>query len=120
MANIVEKVLGGHLAEGEMVPGQPIAIRIDQTLTQDATGTMAYLQFEALGGVPELRAHFVGFHRTMRADMARFVRRGLRDGSIVPGVSPKAEAAAVVGSLRGIGYQWLLDPDEIDPQTAIG
>jgi AcrR family transcriptional regulator len=73
------------------------------------------LQFEALGPVPELRAHFVDFHRAMRSDMARFVRRGLRDGSIVAGVSPKAEAAAVVGALRGIGYQWLLDPDEIDP-----
>jgi AcrR family transcriptional regulator len=77
------------------------------------------LQFEALGPVPELRAHFVEFHRSMRADMARFVRRGLRDGSIVPGVSPKAEAAAVVGALRGIGYQWLLDPDEIDPATLL-
>jgi aconitate hydratase len=49
MANIVEKLIGSHLVEGEMVPGQPIAIRIDQTLTQDATGTMAYLQFEAMG-----------------------------------------------------------------------
>ncbi|UCE18215.1 MAG: aconitate hydratase [Gemmatimonadota bacterium] len=49
MANIVEKIIKSHLVEGEMVPGQPIAIRIDQTLTQDATGTMAYLQFEAMG-----------------------------------------------------------------------
>ncbi|MFA6004110.1 MAG: aconitate hydratase [Elusimicrobiota bacterium] len=48
-ANIVEKVLKAHLKEGEYVPGQEIGIRIDQTLTQDATGTMAYLQFEALG-----------------------------------------------------------------------
>lgn len=54
MANIVGKVLGEHLVEGEMVPGQPIAIRIDQTLTQDATGTMAYLQFEAMG-IPNIQ-----------------------------------------------------------------
>ncbi|MGB2579640.1 aconitate hydratase [Elusimicrobium simillimum] len=47
--NIVEKVLKNHLKEGEYVPGKEIAVRIDQTLTQDATGTMAYLQFEALG-----------------------------------------------------------------------
>ncbi|MDR1684663.1 MAG: aconitate hydratase [Elusimicrobiota bacterium] len=47
--NIVEKVLKSHLREGEYVKGQEIGIRIDQTLTQDATGTMAYLQFEALG-----------------------------------------------------------------------
>lgn len=53
--SIVEKILREHLAEGECVPGEMIAIRIDQTLTQDATGTMAYLQFEAMG-VPRTRA----------------------------------------------------------------
>ncbi len=47
--NIVEKILQAHLREGEYVVGQEIGIRIDQTLTQDATGTMAYLQFEAMG-----------------------------------------------------------------------
>ena len=47
--NIVEKVFQAHLKEGEYIPGKEIGIRIDQTLTQDATGTMAYLQFEALG-----------------------------------------------------------------------
>ena len=52
--NIVEKLIQGHLVAGEMVPGEPIAIRIDQTLTQDATGTMAYLQFEAMG-IPRVK-----------------------------------------------------------------
>jgi aconitate hydratase len=47
--NIAEKILKQHLKEGEYVKGREIGIRIDQTLTQDATGTMAYLQFEALG-----------------------------------------------------------------------
>ncbi|HBE88477.1 MAG TPA: aconitate hydratase [Elusimicrobia bacterium] len=47
--NIVEKILTTHLKEGEFVKGKEIGIRIDQTLTQDATGTMAYLQFEAMG-----------------------------------------------------------------------
>ena len=46
---IVEKILGTHLVLGELKPGAEIAIRIDQTLTQDATGTMAYLQFESMG-----------------------------------------------------------------------
>ena len=46
--NIVEKILAGHLVSGTLVPGGEIGIRIDQTLTQDATGTMAYLQFEAI------------------------------------------------------------------------
>jgi aconitate hydratase len=47
--NIVEKILREHLVTGEMKVGNEIGIRIDQTLTQDSTGTMAYLQFEALG-----------------------------------------------------------------------
>lgn len=46
---IGEKLIKAHLVDGEMVPGQEIGIRIDQTLTQDATGTMAYLEFEAMG-----------------------------------------------------------------------
>ena len=46
--NIVEKILAQHLIEGLLVPGEEIGIRIDQTLTQDATGTMAYLQLEAM------------------------------------------------------------------------
>ena len=47
--NLTQKIIKAHLTEGELIAGSPIAIRIDQTLTQDATGTMAYLQFEALG-----------------------------------------------------------------------
>lgn len=47
--NLTYKILRKHLAEGELSPGQEIGIRIDQTLTQDATGTMAYLQFESMG-----------------------------------------------------------------------
>ena len=42
---LTEKILKAHLVEGEMVKGSEIGIRIDQTLTQDATGTMAYLEF---------------------------------------------------------------------------
>ena len=47
--NVVEKILSEHLISGEMVPGNEISIKIDQALTQDATGTMAYLQFESMG-----------------------------------------------------------------------
>ena len=46
---LAEKIIQNHLVSGTMEPGKEIALRIDQTLTQDATGTMAYLQFEALG-----------------------------------------------------------------------
>lgn len=52
--NLAYKIIENHLVKGEMVPGKEIAITIDQTLTQDTTGTMAYLEFEALG-LPRVR-----------------------------------------------------------------
>ncbi len=51
---VTEKIIKEHLIEGEMSPESQIAIKIDQTLTQDATGTMAYLEFEAIG-IPRVR-----------------------------------------------------------------
>jgi len=47
--NVAQKVLSTHIVEGEMAAGAEIGLRIDQTLTQDSTGTMAYLQLEAMG-----------------------------------------------------------------------
>lgn len=46
---IAQKIIQSHLVSGDMTPGSEIALRIDQTLTQDATGTMAYLEFESMG-----------------------------------------------------------------------
>ncbi len=46
---LTEKIIKAHIVDGEMIKGQEIGLKIDQTLTQDATGTMAYLQFEAMG-----------------------------------------------------------------------
>ena len=46
---IAQKIIKAHLKDGSMIPGEDIGIKIDQTLTQDATGTMAYLEFEAMG-----------------------------------------------------------------------
>lgn len=52
--NLTQKIIGSHLVSGTMTPGNEIGLRIDQTLTQDATGTMAWLQFEALG-IPRVK-----------------------------------------------------------------
>ena len=52
--SITQKIIENHLVSGEIKAGKEVAIRIDQTLTQDATGTMAYLQFEAMG-VPKVK-----------------------------------------------------------------
>ena len=46
---IAQKIIKAHLVEGEMTVGKEVALKIDQTLTQDATGTMAYLEFEKMG-----------------------------------------------------------------------
>ncbi len=52
--NLTEKLISSHLMSGTMIAGKEIAIKIDQTLTQDSTGTMAYLQFEAMG-IPRVK-----------------------------------------------------------------
>ena len=51
---IAQKIIKAHLLSGEMTVGSDIGLKIDQTLTQDATGTMAYLEFEAMG-VPRVK-----------------------------------------------------------------
>ncbi|MCP4542690.1 MAG: aconitate hydratase [Chloroflexi bacterium] len=68
--NLAQKIIAAHLVTGEMIPGREIAITIDQTLTQDATGTMAWLQFEALG-MPQVRTELsVSYvdHNMLQAD----------------------------------------------------
>jgi aconitate hydratase len=49
MASLARTILEDHLERGELVPGQEIALRVDQTLAQDATGTMAMMQLESFG-----------------------------------------------------------------------
>lgn len=51
---IAQKIIKEHLVSGDMTVGSEVALRIDQTLTQDATGTMAYLEFESMG-IPRVR-----------------------------------------------------------------
>lgn len=77
---LAQKIIRAHLLHGDMTPGSEIALRIDQTLTQDATGTMAYLEFETMG-IPrvktELSVAYVD-HNTLQsgfenADDHRFI-----------------------------------------------
>lgn len=75
-----QKLIKSHLVSGDMTPGSEVALRIDQTLTQDATGTMAYLEFEAMG-VPRVKTELsVAYidHNTLQtgfenADDHRFI-----------------------------------------------
>ena len=54
---IAQKIIAAHLVSGDMTPGSEVALKIDQTLTQDATGTMAYLEFETMG-IPRVKTEF--------------------------------------------------------------
>ena len=54
---IAQKIIAQHLISGDMIPGSEIVLKIDQTLTQDATGTMAYLEFETMG-IPQVKTEF--------------------------------------------------------------
>ena len=68
--SVAEKIIQEHIIEGELLTGEEIAIKVDQTLTQDATGTLAYMEFEALG-IPkvktELSVSYVD-HNLLQAD----------------------------------------------------
>ncbi len=78
---MAQKIIAAHLVDGEMKPGAELGLRIDQTLTQDATGTMAYLEFEAMG-IPRVKTELsVAYidHNTlqngfMNADDHAFIR----------------------------------------------
>ncbi len=78
---IAQKIIKEHLISGDMTPGSEIALKIDQTLTQDATGTMAYLEFETMG-IPRVRTELsVAYidHNTLQsgfenADDHRFIQ----------------------------------------------
>ena len=70
---IAQKLIKAHLVEGEMKVGTEIGLRIDQTLTQDATGTMAYLEFEAMGVDRVKTEKSVAYidHNTLQTGFAR-------------------------------------------------
>ena len=113
---LTEKILKAHLVDGEFVKGQEIGIRIDQTLTQDATGTMAYLEYEAMG-VPRVRTEkSVAYidHNTLQsgfenADDHRFI------GSVC-----KKHGIYFSRPGNGICHQVHLEPFGIPGKTLIG
>lgn len=77
------------------------------------------LMFEALGDNEFLRRCFIDFHRRQRNDIGNLVRQGIKDGSIEPATVVDDETTAIVAALRGVGYQWLLDPIGFDPVPAL-
>jgi AcrR family transcriptional regulator len=126
---LVERIVAGFnhrnvLPRTEGRPGcEAVTLFLDAIATQAASDASAIrvlyaLMFEALGPIPDLHATIAVLHDAMRADLAKLIRAGLRDGSVRKGVSPADEAALIVAGLRGIGYQWLLQPEEFNATRA--
>jgi len=67
------------------------------------------LMFEALGPIPQLRAEFQRLHDGFRASIEEILREGIAAGAIRADIDPPTQAALLLGALRGIGFQWLLD-----------
>ncbi len=101
--NVARKLIGDHLMSGEMVPGEDIAIRIDQTLTQDATGTLVMQELEALHldrARTEVSVQYVD-HNLLQADEKNAGdHEYLRTSSASPGMRDFAIAAAMVAGRR--------------------
>ena len=71
------------------------------------------LMFEALGPTPDLQTEFRTLHKSFRADIARMLRTGIETGGVRADIDVEAQAVLVLGTLRGIAFQWLLEPDAL-------
>jgi AcrR family transcriptional regulator len=79
------------------------------------TGRAFYvLMAESIGPVPEIRETFATANREFRAYVERGIKDGIEAGDIRPDIDLAAEAGMIVGALRGIALQWLVDPDGVD------
>ena len=116
---IAQKIIKSHLISGDMTVGSEVALRIDQTLTQDATGTMAYLEFEAMGIDRVRTERSVAYidHNTLQsgfenADDHRFIQSIAKKHGISPVCSlpmnPKLAAAVDAGAIE------LMEEDGLD------
>ena len=95
---LTEKIIKAHIIDGEMVKGTEIGLKIDQTLTQDATGTMAYLQFEAMGVDRVKTERSVAYidHNTLQSGF-----ENADDHRFIGSVAKKYGGGVPAGGLRG-------------------
>lgn len=78
------------------------------------------LLFEALGPLPELQPRFAALHDSIRGGVADRIRKGIAEGNVPADLDPDAQAALIIGAMRGAMYQWLLDPDRVDLDRVLG
>jgi AcrR family transcriptional regulator len=103
--NVLPRTHGANGCDGIGIVLDAIAAQAERD--PSALRVLYALMFEAVGPVADLRSTFVDLH----AD--------LRDGSVRDGASPDSEAAVIVAGIRGIAYQWLLDPDAFEVAPAL-
>lgn len=91
----------------------------DQALTESVEiRALIALMFQAVSDNGALRKRFIRYHDAMRDDLTAALRKGIADGSVRADLDPEREATMIVGLLRGTSYQWLLEPDRVDPGPA--
>ena len=66
--NIVQKIIAKNFVSGSKTPGEAISVKVNQVLTQDATGTMVYLQFEALG-IPKIKTEVAEYIELIKTSL---------------------------------------------------
>jgi AcrR family transcriptional regulator len=77
------------------------------------------MMFDSITAEPALQARMAELHEFLRFSIATSLRRGIADGSVKPSIDPDLEAALLLSTLRGVTFQWMLDPDRFDPVPAL-
>ena len=123
---LTEKILSAHLVDGVMEKGTEIGLRIDQTLTQDATGTMAYLEFEAMGVKRVKTERSVAYidHNTLQsgfenADDHRFIGSVCKSTAYTSHVPVTASAIRYILSVSVSRARHLSAPTHTHQQAAV-
>jgi AcrR family transcriptional regulator len=95
------------------------SIRDAYVKSPESLSVLYALTFEALGPTMELRERFATLHANEHRNLANVISKGIEDGSIDPRLNPDVEAQLILATLRGIGYEWRLDPEGFDPVSCL-
>jgi AcrR family transcriptional regulator len=95
------------------------SIRDAYVKSPESLSVLYALIFEGLGPAIELRERLATLHANERRNLAGVISRGIKDGSIDPRLDPDLEAQLILATLRGIGYEWRLDPESFDPVSCL-
>lgn len=77
------------------------------------------MMFDSITAEEAVQAKIAELHEFLRASIAESLNRGIADGSVKPGTDPEMESAMLLATLRGVTYQWMIDPERFDPVPAL-